>query len=74
MAGGKSAKRAASDAAAASREEAARYREATAMVKQRTEQERLKAQRLLMRSLRSRGTGIFESDFISTLGGQGTLG
>lgn len=78
MAGSKSARRAANAAAEQARQEAARFRHETDLLKRRTEDERLRAQRILMRALRSRGGGIFESDFLSqfgsTLGGTGTLG
>ncbi len=75
--GGKSAKRRANAAAEEARNEAANYRAQTDILKKRTEDAAKKAQRLLLRSLRSRGAGFFETDFAqpSTLGGEGgTLG
>lgn len=75
--GGKSAKRAANQAAESSRIEAENYRQQTSLLQRRTEDQSKKAQRLLMRSLRARGAGFFETDFApgSTLGGNaGTLG
>ena len=74
--GGKSAKRQARAAAEASREEAANLRSQTEILKKRTESQAMKAQRILMRSLRARGAGFFETDFTpaDTLGGGGTLG
>ena len=61
--GGRSAKRAANQAAEASRAEAANYREQSALLQRRTEDQAKKAQRVLMRSLRARGSGFFETDF-----------
>jgi hypothetical protein len=75
--GGKSAKRRANAAAEESRQEAANYRAQTSILKKRTEDEIKKSQRLLLRSLRSRGAGFFETDFMNPnqLGGEGgTLG
>lgn len=77
--GGNSAKRRANAAAEESRVEAANYRTQTSILQKRTEDQAKKAQRLLLRSLRSRGAGFFETDFLSTsassLGGNGgTLG
>ena len=70
---GKSAKREARAAAEASRTEAQNYRTQTAALQKKTELAQVKAQRLLMRSLRARGAGFFETDFLggesSTLGG-----
>lgn len=74
--GGRSAKREARAAAEASRTEAANFREQTASLQKRTELAAAKAQRTLMRSLRARGSGYFESDFLGgtndSLGGGGT--
>ncbi len=75
--GGKSAKRRANQAAEESRQAAADYRTQTTILKKRTEDEIKKSQRMLLRSLRSRGAGFFETDFMnaSKLGGEGgTLG
>lgn len=74
--GGKSAKRQARAAAEASREEAANLRSQTEILKKRTESQAMKAQRILMRSLRARGQGFFETDFAPAdrLGGEGGLG
>lgn len=48
----------------------------TALAKENTKKEKLKAQRLLMRSLRAGGGGYFETDTGagSTLGGSGVIG
>lgn len=75
--GGKSAKRRANAAAEASRAEAENFRQQTSILQKRTDEQARKAQRLLIRSLRSRGAGFFETDFnsASSLGGSGsTLG
>ena len=75
--GGKSARRRANAAADASRAEAENFRQQTSILQKRTEEQARKAQRLLIRTLRSRGAGFFESDFSSSsnLGGSGgTLG
>lgn len=74
--GGKSAKRQANQAAEQSRVEAENMRKQTAILQKRTEDQALKAQKMLMRSLRARGAGYFETDFTpsATLGGGGTLG
>lgn len=77
--GGSSSKRRANQAAEESRVEAANYRAQTSLLQKRTEDQAKKAQRMLLRSLRSRGAGFFESDFTnnaaSSLGGEGgTLG
>lgn len=72
--GGKSAKRAANQAAEASRAEASNLREQTSILQRRTEEQSKKAQRLLMRSLRARGAGFFETDFAdSALGGASSV-
>jgi hypothetical protein len=42
--------------------------------KERTDREKKKAQRILMRSLRAGSGGYFESDAGSTLGGSGAIG
>ncbi len=74
--GGRSAKRRANQAAEASRVESENMRQQTAILQKRTEDASKKAQRVLMRSLRARGAGFFETDFApaATLGGGGTLG
>lgn len=50
--------------------------QATLLEKERIRREKEKAQRMLMRSIRSSGGGFFESDTAagSTLGSSGTLG
>lgn len=74
MGGGK-ARRQAQAAAEASNREAAAYREQTDLLRRKIETQAMKAQRILMRGLRARGQGIFETDFIqSPLGGTGTTG
>ena len=65
---GRSARREAKNAAAASRAEAENFTQQTASLQEKTARAQLKAQRMLMRSLRTRGSGFFESDF---LGGSG---
>lgn len=75
--GGKSARRRANDAAQEAREEAANYRAQTSLIQKRADAQAKKAQRMLLRTLRSRGAGFFETDFLNTsqLGGEGgTLG
>jgi hypothetical protein len=68
---GKSAKRQAKAAAEASNVEAGRLAEQTTLLKKRTEATALKSQRILLRALRSRGGGFFETDTQSTTGAQG---
>lgn len=46
----------------------------TRLEKEKTEREKLKAQRILMRSLRAGAGGYFETDTGSTLGGSGVIG
>ncbi|CZH71103.1 TPA: hypothetical protein JBL19_06210 [Legionella pneumophila] len=48
--------------------------EQTKLEKERANREKLKAQRLLMRSLRAGAGGYFETDQGSTLGGEGVIG
>jgi hypothetical protein len=73
--GGKGARRSAQAAADASRAEAQTLREQTSLLQQTTQRQAERAQRILMRSLRARGTGIFETDFTPAgLGGAGVLG
>lgn len=74
--GGRSAKRRANQAAEQSRVESENMRQQSAILAKRTEDQARKAQKLLMRSLRARGSGYFETDFVpaNTLGGGGTLG
>lgn len=71
MGGGKAARRQAEAAAAQSREEAARLREQTEILKNQTKQQKQKSQTIMMRALRARGGGFFETD---QLGGGGSLG
>lgn len=72
---GRSARREAKNAAAASRAEAENFRQQTASLQEKTARAQIKAQRMLMRSLRSRGAGFFETDFLggdnNPLGGGG---
>ena len=75
--GGNSAKRRANQAAESSRVEAESFRQQTTILQKRTDAQAKKAQRMLMRSLRARGTGFFETDFARAvpLGGEpGVLG
>ena len=62
--------------AAAASADAARVKleEQTAIEKERANKEKVKSQRLLMRSLRAGGGGFFETDQGSTLGGSGVIG
>jgi hypothetical protein len=75
---GRSAKKRANQAAEEARTEAANYRAQTSILQKRTDDQAKKAQRILLRTLRSRGAGFFETDFNTsgtTLGGAGsTLG
>lgn len=48
--------------------------EQTRLEKERQDREKLKAQRLLMRSLRASAGGYFEGDAGATLGGSGVIG
>lgn len=62
-------------AAAAAADSARQDLEAqTKIEKERQNREKLKAQRVLMRSLRAASGGYFETDSGSTLGGSGVLG
>jgi len=76
--GGKGARREAQAAADTSRREAEALRQQTVMAQARADDAARRAQRLLMRNLRARGGGLFESDFVAdgstSLGGGGTLG
>jgi hypothetical protein len=74
MAGGGGAKRQAAQAAEQSRAEAAAYRIETANLQRKTDAASAKAQRVLMRSLRARGGGFFESDAPAALGGGANIG
>lgn len=70
------AQREASAAAASAEQARQELANQTAMEKERTNREKMKAQRLLMRSLRAGSGGFFETDTgaDSTLGGSGVLG
>jgi hypothetical protein len=46
----------------------------TALEKDKSNREKMKAQRLLMRSLRAGSGGVFETDQGTTLGGSGVIG
>lgn len=46
----------------------------TKIEKEKNDRERMKAQRLLQRSLRAGAGGFFETDSGSTLGGSGVIG
>ncbi len=46
----------------------------TAIEKEKNNREKLKAQRILMRSIRAGGGGYFETDQGSSLGGSGVIG
>jgi len=46
----------------------------TAIEKEKNDREKLKAQRILMRSIRAGGGGYFETDQGSSLGGSGVIG
>lgn len=46
----------------------------TALEKEKNNREKLKAQRILMRSIRAGGGGYFETDQGSSLGGSGVIG
>lgn len=46
----------------------------TALEKEKSNREKLKAQRILMRSIRAGGGGYFETDQGSSLGGSGVIG
>jgi len=77
--GGGSGRRQARQAAEQSRVEAETARQQAAIIQKRAQDSALKAQRVLMRSLRSRSAGFFETDFTTggaggLLGGGGTLG
>lgn len=76
--GGKGARREAQAAAETSRREAEALRQQTVLAQTRADEAAKRAQRLLMRNLRARGGGLFETDFMadagSTLGGGGVLG
>lgn len=77
MSGGKSARREARAAAEESRKESEVFRQQSLSLSQKADAEAKRAQRLLIRALRARGSGYFETDFTSqnqTLGGGGVLG
>ncbi len=46
----------------------------TALEKEKNNREKLKAQRILLRSIRAGSGGFFETDQGSTLGGSGVIG
>lgn len=46
----------------------------TALEKEKNNREKIKAQRILMRSIRAGGGGYFETDQGSSLGGSGVIG
>ena len=63
------------DSAAASADVArSELEKQTKIEKEKNERERMKAQRLLSRSLRAGAGGFFETDSSSTLGGSGVIG
>ena len=66
--GGGSARRRAEEAAEASRREATNLREQTKILERRTQRDAKKASNIMMRALRARGGGFFQSDTSSTLG------
>jgi len=61
---GRSGRKESIQAAQESKEEAARYRAQTEALQKQTAAAQMRAQRVLMRSLRARGSGFFESDFL----------
>lgn len=68
------AQREATTAAAAADTARLQLEQQTAAEKERQTRERMKSQRLLMRSLRAGSGGYFETDQGSQLGGSGVLG
>ena len=68
------AQREASAAAADAQQVRTELAQNTAMEKEKSNREKMKAQRLLMRSIRAGGGGFFETDQGSSLGGDGVLG
>lgn len=61
--GGGSARRRANEAAEKSKREAQRLRGETDALQRRTRLDTERAQQIMIRSLRARGGGVFESDF-----------
>lgn len=68
------AQREAQAAAAAADGARRELEEQTKIEKERQNREKLKAQRVLMRSLRAGAGGYFETDSGTTLGGSGVIG
>jgi phage protein D len=68
------AQREASSAAAAADTARKNLENQTRVEKEKTDRERMKAQRLLSRSMRAGAGGFFETDASSTLGGSGVIG
>jgi anti-sigma factor RsiW len=68
------AQREASAAAAAADQAMGELEKQTRLEKEKNDRERMKAQRLLARSLRAGAGGFFETDAGSTLGGSGVIG
>ena len=68
------AKYAAEAAAVAAQQAVVELQQQTAIEKEKSNREKLKAQRILMRTLRAGGGGFFETDQGSTLGGSGVIG